>query len=570
MFLSKFDIITPPIGLFYRGKGSHSSIASGILTILAYFLIFYFAVRYSLEFIKKKKPTAYYVNRHVEDAGIFNFNSTTFFHYIYLSKQRTREIIDFDFDAFRIIGLSSRGLQAFLSNNPLILERATHWIYGKCDIDKDAKDIKDLINIEEFSKSACLRKYYSSKTKMYYDINDKDFVAPKLAHGMSNDNYTFYGIFVERCKEDNLRNLTGLGTCKSKDEVDNIVKSSIINLKIIDNYPDVLNYNHPFKNYFYSMNTMLYLNSFFSNDITFNPALLKTNYGIVFDRSRTKYTYMFNDLVKVINNEEYELTDEEGNKIYDENGNVVKKSTDFVSHFSLYMGNRMQHYERTYIKLQDLLSKIGGFGKTTFIILSTVNLVICRFITVLDTERFLLSLDKYLNINNDDTICNVINKETNENKQIIYNIKNSNLYEQNVKNKYLDQQLQRNEISKIKQIDKVINKNITNIKVGDGPIQNSEYNNNIKNSIKSSYLQTGGLLNKPNKKCNFCWFQYLWYMICCGTSNKNITYYENFRQRVLSEENLIISHYNLYKLISILGLENNDELIIDNNYITLF
>ena len=122
-----------------------------------------------------------------------------------------------------------------------------------------------------------------------------------------------------------------------------------------------------------------------------------------------------------------------------------------------------------------------------------------------------------------------------------------------------------NEISKIKQIDKDNNKkNITNIK--DGPkINNSE----ITNSVESSY-QSKRLLNIPNKKINFYWLQYIWYMICCGTSNKNITYYENFRQRILSEENIIVSHYNLYKLISLLSLDNCDELILDKKYITIF
>ena len=138
-----------------------------------------------------------------------------------------------------------------------------------------------------------------------------------------------------------------------------------------------------------------------------------------------------------------------------------------------------------------------------------------------------------------------------------------------------------NEISKIKQIDKDNNKkNIINIK--DGPkIINSE----ITNSVESSY-QPKGLLNIPNKKSNFYWLQYIWYMICCGTSNKNITYYENFRQRILSnknityyenfrqrilsEENIIVSHYNLYKLISLLSLDNCDELILDKKYNIIF
>ena len=196
-------------------------------------------------------------------------------------------------------------------------------------------------------------------------------------------------------------------------------------------------------------------------------------------------------------------------------------------------------------------------------------MLICRFITLLDTEDFILSLNTNINNTNEDTMCNAIKKDTNENRQIIYNLKNPNLYENNLSNKYLDQKLQGNEILKIKQNDKDNKKSITNIK--DGPISNnSEYNKNITNSIKTSYQQTEEFSNKPTKKCNFCWFQYLWYMLYCGVSNKNIAYYENLRQRILSEENIIISHYNLYTLISILGLDNNEELILDKKYITIF
>jgi len=570
MFLSKFDLITPPIGFHFRGKGSHSSIISGIITLLAYLIIIYFAVRYSLEYLKKKKPTAYYVNRHIEDAGIYKINSTSFFHYFFLKAKRNREIIDFDFDSFRIIGFNTKSYQAFLNSNPLKYENTNHWIYGKCDINTDGKDIKDLIEIGEFSKSACIKKYYNYKKKVYYDINDTNFVAPEISHGMSNDNYSFYSLIIEKCKDDDLRKLSGLGACKNNDTIDSIIKSSIINLKILDNYPDVLNYNHPFKEYFYSMNSMLYTDSFISHDISFNPANLKTNYGIVFDRSRIKYAYMFDEILRVINDQEYDLVDDEGKKLYDENGKEIKRSSGFIATFGIYMGNRLQHYERTYQKLQDLLSKIGGFGKTTFLIASTINIIFFKYITLLDTEDFVLSLNRNLNNMNDETMSNAWEKDDpKEKNHVIYKIKNPNLYGNDLKNKYLDQTFRGNEISKIKQIDKDNNKKkITNIK--DGPkMNNSEVNSAIPNSVESLY-QPRGLLNIPNKKINFYWLQYIWYMICCGTSNKNITYYENFRQRILSEENIIVSHYNLYKLISLLSLDNCDELILDKKYITIF
>jgi hypothetical protein len=309
------------------------------------------------------------------------------------------------------------------------------------------------------------------------------------------------------------------------------------------------------------MNSMLYTNSFIANDIAFNPALLKTNYGIVFDRSKIRYTYMFDEIIKVLNDEEYSLVDDEGKKIYDENGKEITRSSGFVATFDFFMGNRLQHYERTYQKLQDLLSKIGGFGKTTFLIASTINIIFFRFVTILDTEDFVLSLNKNLNNNNDETMCNVLQKYPQEKNKVIYNLNSPNLYENNLNKKYLDQQLPGNEISKIKQ-------NITNIK--DGPVPNDKGNDNsIGNSIKPSY-SPGGLLNKAKTHNNFCWCQYIWYMICCGTSNKNITYYEKFRQKMLSEENIIISNYNLYKLISLLGLDNSYELIFDKNYTLTF
>ena len=66
----------------------------------------------------------------------------------------------------------------------------------------------------------------------------------------------------------------------------NNIKNHLIILIII--FTDIKKFINPFKKYFYSTNGLLYTNSFISHDISFNPALLKTNYGIVFDSSRIK------------------------------------------------------------------------------------------------------------------------------------------------------------------------------------------------------------------------------------------------------------------------------------------
>ena len=47
------------------------------------------------------------------------------------------------------------------------------------------------------------------------------------------------------------------------------------------------------------------------------------------------------------------------------------------------------------------------------------------------------------------------------------------------------------------------------------------------------------------KKKKFNWFKYIWYLICCGSNDKNIKYYENIRSSLISEENLIQNYLDI-------------------------
>ena len=143
------------------------------------------------------------------------------------------------------------------------------------------KNYGHLIPEEERENSACIRKYYNPNTKKYYDIKDKkNFIWPNLAHGMSSNNYTYYGLIVEKCKDDELRALSGFGNCKNNEEIDNYITSNAIVLKFIDHYPDVLNYKEPFTKYFYSISNLLYQTSYTINHVNINPAMIKTQNGI--------------------------------------------------------------------------------------------------------------------------------------------------------------------------------------------------------------------------------------------------------------------------------------------------
>ena len=55
--------------------------------------------------------------------------------------------------------------------------------------------------------------------------------------------------------------------------------------------------------------------------------------------------------------------------------------------------------------------------------------------------------------------------------------------------------------------------------------------------------------NRPLEKQNFNWCKFLGYLICCGRTDKKMSYYEDFRSKLISEENIIQNYLDTYKLL---------------------
>ena len=54
--------------------------------------------------------------------------------------------------------------------------------------------------------------------------------------------------------------------------------------------------------------------------------------------------------------------------------------------FYYWMQNRMQHYERTYEKVQDVFSSLGGLCKTLISISELINFIVNRYVKLFDTQ----------------------------------------------------------------------------------------------------------------------------------------------------------------------------------------
>ena len=192
-------------------------------------------------------------------------------------------------------------------------------------------------------------------------------------------------------------------------------------------------------------------------------------------------------------------------------------------------------YERTYQRIQDIFSYIGGVNNIINILAVLINRLYNRYIILYDTEKLLLSL---------------INSEKINNKIHNKNINIKNLEEKNINNN-------------IKKSRKIINLNIMDMKEdineknkSDNDLSKSNnffiFNNyNIQDKIKKILINDENLnknkiktKNTKEKKENF--FDFLLFQLACGKKANTFSIYDKFRKTIISEECFIKNHLNNY------------------------
>ena len=87
--------------------------------------------------------------------------------------------------------------------------------------------------------------------------------------------------------------------------------------QIIDHYADMLNYEFPFKKYFYEVTSAVTDGIYIVNHLNFNPANMLTHNGIFFDNIVEEHAYFFTQ------NEKHTL---------DQNTMAAGRTTVYISH----------------------------------------------------------------------------------------------------------------------------------------------------------------------------------------------------------------------------------------------
>ena len=547
MFLRKIDFVSPRITFYYNGSLVHSSIFSGILSLISVLLIPAFSAYFINDSIKKKKFNAFYYLSFIEDAPTLMINSTSLFHFVNLAiNGRNRVNAGIDFTVYNIIGTSISYQGQF------DLKEINHWLYGICN-NTDAEGINHLISYDFFTKSACIKKYFDQNTKKYYDKGDPNFKYPSLSHGSFNDKNSIYNLYIIKCGDNMIGDILGEGSkCKTTEEMnqyfDDLGERKLFQPPPSNNYVNISSYNNPIKNFIYRLDTPLYPKHYTVNFLNINPAKVNTNDGVIYDEVKEEKTYIY-----------------ERNDAYA----IEKENENLYAVFSFSLKNIMNIYERNYSKVYEIISDIGGIFEILLVIASFINRIYNDYIVIYDTSellKFLIDKEK-----------NLLNNENNNNKEEIKKIINkTNLMIDKEENEKYERNTKKNEEAFImkprhlspisfppqpkKQLD-------TNKKIGKKVVKFSNNNEILSNdSLSSDENKKEFSLTKNkdesfsnnvnnentlmmNKKSNF--FYYILYLIACKKKNSYYDIYNNFREKIISEEHLVRNHLNIYHLLRI-------------------
>ena len=515
MILKKIDFISPEITLFYKGSLSHSSIISGIISLISCSIIICISIYYFLSLIYRERDCPKIANNHqyIEDAGIFPLNSSSFFHFISFNEEGNHSYYEnFDFTNFNLIGLEIY-FQAY--ENDKDLTKYNHWLYGYCNKEIDIKGIENIVTQNYFSKSACIRKYYDSSSHKYYEVGDKNFRWPKIAHGTFNPQHQFYTLIVIKCEQNILNNILDKGyTCKNDEEVEKIInKRGAIHFNFIDHYVDILKYKEPIKKYINKIENTIDKDNYSINNINLHPILISTQNGILFSHYENTKSYY-----------------------YDRNDVYLKLIKDNIYMvYYLWLKNTENYYERIYKTITDVLSSIGGVSNAIIFIVSILNKVINQFAALKDIKSILNSS----NLNFD---------EKDRQKKNIKLKNNSNINMENIETSSIKKNYEKTDISLR-----------TNIEITDKKIsldkdekKEKQINNSIRKTKDENIGQNSKIRDKyNNQKEELTFLKFLIYKISCGKKNYYLQYYENFREKIISVENLIQNSIKINNLLKL-------------------
>ena len=541
MFLKKFDFISPEITLFYRGDDRHSSIPSGIISIIFFLLTSAMTIFVSLDFLLKRNPTAFYYHKYSEDLGIYYLNASNFFHFLSFDFTTNYNLEKLDLKSFLIIGLTTSDKQYISNNNPIEYD---HYIYELCD-KKDALDLYSYMDDDVkkyFQKGFCIKKFYDSKTQTIINSNDENFIYPYLQHGAKRSDNIFYGIYIQKCK--NISNYNG-NNCNDLGTIENhLINLNSYSIFFVDSIAEVNDYKKPIKYIFPKVSNSNNIISYTANHLNFNALEISTHSGIIFDKNSLIYSYIYDYTEKLV---------------IEDSGNDIHGS------FHFWIQNQVECYDRTYKKIQDISGSIDGLVEIMMFLIEIVNSIVFHDYKIL--SDFNNEIEKAVErIKSSNNLNKILSTSYNGN-QSFKDLSNNNKKDLVSNSLNLRRMNSKKESKRSNQTLKVITYN-KNFLTNSSNIPSSNNEKEELNNMKT-IIERKNTLNNRTTKLEKKWKKIKWTQLFCRfrqscLMSKYVTFIQNKREDIISEE-MIIKFYLAIKKIKDFLVINYDNNLDDNN-----
>ena len=496
MFIKNFDFLSPEITLFHLGKDQHSSIFSGLVSLLLIIFGGILAVIFSLDLIERKNPTAYYSKTWEKDIGKFPLDDYRFLHFITVYTDRYPYEDEFNSTFMNFFGFMTYNKTIFLNRD---IDSYEHWIYSPCDEDylQNIPEYNDYVDYN-FTR-LCITYHYDNISKNYTHISDKNFIWPDIKHGIENENVTMYSIIMANCFENENINVTDCfdGNVKYQGN-----QNFILNFTYYEPSVELSNYKKPIKNRLKTIPFSLTKSFIFNVNITMTPIKIYSNDGIVFDSE------------KIYTGQKY---------LSKTTGYSYETNLNLYGGISIKLENDEEIYFRNYKKLQDIAGGVDGFTEILVILFKFLNLFIYHdFQVVYDFNKIIegriTKINKKITINQ--------NKMTesldNENKKISTKVGNKKIIP-NAENQI------------IKNIPSMV---LNNYVASNLNASNFKNNNNINESLQNFKTQANVYEKLTRSYKNIKWLDFFIHRNLCGQSLSYIDTIIQKRSRLLSEEKL--------------------------------
>ena len=356
-----------------------------------------------------------------------------------------------------------------------------------------------------------------------------DFNHSFIQFGASNPNEIYYGLYIKRCENNSIINSDFY--CYDENIIDDYIQNAFnYSILFIDQNIDVDDYHAPLKYFFHKINNDIIKESYTLNALNFHPCRIKTRTGILFEAVHYDKSY-----------------------VYDENEKLVylKNSNNKNIFGSVYfsMQNMEDVYDRKYKMLQDISGSIAGIANLIFIMAKILNYFFNLHAIfshlIRDIERRYIKLG--IKIQRSPSIF----KSNNNIKQ--FNL--DSVEKPVIKNNYINKIENENENEKKNENKSISNSNcnfVDNRNKKIFQLKRKRTQNIYQNkSSDDVFFDKKKFHQKYVKYKNF--FIFFWSIIGCSSyHSKSVNKLIEFREGVLSEEEMFRTHFFINSLSGIM------------------